>query len=250
MPANPIPRNYTPGTAGQVVSAVQLVYDPNVVLGNGTTGALRPFNTTTDVGGAVSVSGLSVQVGAVAITGNPTVTISNAILAVSGTLAGGSAGGGGGLITGGGGYLGITGTVAVSNLNEIAALSSGNAFLASISGSLSTNLTSPVNVTGSISLVGNTATTLVGTSGNAGTILGTNTNRHAWYLQNVGTGIMLVNFSASIPSTGQFNILLQGGTVNFDGNGQSWSDQFGNYKGPVSVTGSVGSPILYTVWDL
>ena len=83
-----------------------------------------------------------------------------------------------------------------------------------------------------------------------GTSLGMNQGRHAWYIQNLGTSAILVNLSSNTPTTGTFSFLLQGGTSQFDGNGQSWSDQFGIYKGAVSVTGISATPPIYICWDL
>lgn len=61
---------------------------------------------------------------------------------------------------------------------------------------------------------------------------------------------MLVNLSAQTPTTGSFSFLLQGGTTQYDGNGASWSDQFGTYKGAVSVTGLGGVAPVFIVWDM
>src|ERR1700741_2302235 len=119
-------------------SAPNFLYirDPNVSWtgpnGQVFTGGWRALNPS-DLAANISVSGLSLNVGAVAVTGNPLVTISNPILAVSGNFGNG----GGGLITGGGGFIGITGTVATSNAAESALLSN-----------ISSQLSGALNVTG------------------------------------------------------------------------------------------------------
>lgn len=196
------------------------IYDANAVIsGNNPpiSGAWRPA-IPTDFAASVSVSGLSLTVGSVAVTGNPQVTISNPILAVSGNF--GAGGGGGGLVTGAGGFFGITGTpnvnitngilpvsgvltatignvavtggnIATSNTNEIAALSSGNAFLAAISGSLTSNLNAPVYVTGIVQTIvtGTVSSSITNPIG----VTGTSVDLNSVY---TGIGIVPYNFLA------------------------------------------------------
>lgn len=76
------------------------------------TGGWRPAKPS-DFAANVSVSGLNLTVGAVAITGNPNITVSNPILAVSGN---------------------------VSNPNEIAALASGNSGIFQIQAALNSGV--------------------------------------------------------------------------------------------------------------
>ncbi len=86
-------------------------------------------------------------------------------------------------------------------------------------------------------------------NGGFGTPLLSNPQRRAAYIQNTSTGVLLIAFSASIPTTGSFNVLLKGGVAAFDGNGQSWLDAPAIYTGPISVTGYGSSP-SYVAWQL
>jgi hypothetical protein len=151
------------------------IYDPGAFnSGNpNSTGAWRPYSTT-DIG-SVSISGLNLTVGAVAVTGNPNMTVSNtAPIPVSGVVAGS--------------VIGVdTGVRAVSVANPVLAISgfvntvvtgavsasfdttpivnaqtTGNNYLADISGRLNNTLGAPINVSGVVSTsvtVGNVTVT-------------------------------------------------------------------------------------------
>ena len=72
---------------GKAAPSFQYIFDPNVLTtgSNGIiTGAYRPFNINDVLSPNISVSGLTISVGSVAITGNPQVTISNTIIPISG----------------------------------------------------------------------------------------------------------------------------------------------------------------------
>lgn len=83
-----------------------------------------------------------------------------------------------------------------------------------------------------------------------GVALPNNPSRRAWGVQNTSTGVLLVNFSATIPTTGSFSILLKGGTTAFDGNGGTWIDAPAIYTGPVSITGLANSSPSYNCWQI
>lgn len=87
-------------------------------------------------------------------------------------------------------------------------------------------------------------------NGGFGVVLPNNINRRAWYIQNLSSGTLLVNFSATIPTTGAFNVLLKGGASTLDGNGASWIDSPAVYTGPVAVTGLIGASPAYICWQL
>jgi len=148
--------------------AFQYIYDSGVVwlndAGQLVTGAERPV-TPDDLGSAVSVSGLSVSVDAVAITGNPNVTVSNtAPIPVSGVVQA-TVSIGNVAVTGGQIQTITTGSISatVDTSPVVFAIASGNNLLtvanqlnSGISGLLVGNLTDPAYVTGAVSIT-NTA---------------------------------------------------------------------------------------------
>lgn len=158
-------RNYLVGVAGNPVTSFPQIYDASQVAldGNGTpiaTGCLRALKTT-DFGS------ITATINSVGITGNPLMTISNAILAVSGNFAStvyAVAITGSPVVTIGNGVVPVSGTFAATIGNiavtggsinildaaNISAQSSGIAYLAAISGSLSNNLATAVYVTGGL----------------------------------------------------------------------------------------------------
>lgn len=190
---------------GKAAPSFQYLFDPNILTTGQygiITGGFRPF-AISDVA-SVSVSGLSVSVNSVAITGNPVVTltgnqqviINNNIIPISGIVQ---------------------------------PIFTGNVFTQSAGNSTASNNT---------------------VSGNYGTsVLPININRHQWFMQNLGTGVLFVNYSASLPNTGSMNLLLKGGNSQFDGLGASYSDDAGIYRGAISISGIIPNP-LYTIWDL
>lgn len=253
------PRYYLRSTAGNIVTNFPKVFDTTLIPtdGNGValdTGAYRELRTT-DLSSNVSVSGLTI--GAVAVTGNlnavgisgGSITISNPVLAVTGNFASTV---NAVAITGNPGIT-ITGGLNITNM-----------LLSGISGALTTSLTDAAWVTGrplsqlldnvtvwqaSSGVVSNSAV-----SGLAapffGTALPNNPNRRAWFIQNMGTGTIMVRYSSSMPTTGSLNFLLKGGVFQNDGLGASWSDSPAVYTGPVSVSGYRGAPIVYIAWEL
>lgn len=85
----------------------------------------------------------------------------------------------------------------------------------------------------------------------AGLVLPNNPARRAWFISNNSTGVLMVRFSATPPTTGTYNLLLKGGSLGLDGNGASWSDSPAVYTGPVSVSGVVpGFVTSFNVWEL
>lgn len=259
MANNPTPRNYLPGTAGNIVSAVNLVYDPTVVMPNGTIGGMRPFNTSTDVGGAVSVSGLNVQVGAVAITGNPSVTISNPILAVSGNFGAGG-GGGGGLVTGAGGFFGITGTVATTITNSPSVSLIGTPLVVNsggyvgITGSVSTTITNTPTVTiGNpiLPVSGVLAVTIgnIAVTGGSINLAGTPNVSIVGYSQELAllsgiSGALTTNIGAAANVTGTVYTINQTEWALLSGISGALT---ANLSSPVYVTGTVTTIVTGTV---
>lgn len=83
-----------------------------------------------------------------------------------------------------------------------------------------------------------------------GTVLPNNPNRRGWFIANLATGVLMVKMSASIPTTGNFDVLLKGATTQFSADGASWTDSPAIYTGPVSVSGIGGAPCVYRAWEL
>lgn len=320
--------------------AFQYLFDSGVVWQNDAgmlvTGAMRPV-VPTDLASTsnVSVSGLSLTVGAVAITGNPLVTVSNTILPTSGTVQGGNnlplyvtgiiqtvvTGSVGGNVTVSSvaitgfsptiapqavsgfftpiwtgspnvtaavtiGNVAITGynstiaPLAVSGFAQVTnnlAISGGYininsasqelALLSGISGSLTSNLSTPAWVTGQIidTVTGwNTGIvvaiqpvtkTTVSTSAPSGVspwtsmssvttgLIGTNPNRVMFFIQTIHTGIpTYVALNSNPASTGNFNFILNPSLVQGYG-GSSFSDD--HYRGPVQISGGA-----YIAWEV
>lgn len=177
------PRNYLGGAAGNLISSLSHVFDPtgvaynvndqSIPVGTGIWRALTPG----DLGGGGGAGG--------------SVSITNPILAVSGTLA-------------------TTESVASTVSNS------------SVSG---------INNQG------------------FGVILPNNPSRKQLFVQNLSTGRLLVRFSATLPTTGSYNVVLKGGATMADGLGAAYENE--RYSGPVSVSGwDASTPIQYISWEL
>lgn len=225
-------RNYLAGAAGNLISSLTQVFDPtgiaynvndaSVVIG---TGIFRPLLTTDLFAQTyLYVSGLSLTVGSVAVTGNPNVTVSNTVLPVSGVV-----------------QANITNTSPIpvsgatqTNITNTAPLAVSGVVISSTS----TSSTSPNSLVSGINNVG------------FGTPLPANTSRKAWAISNLATGAILVRFSSSLPTTGTFNVLLKGASAPYAGDGATWTDSPAIWTGPVSVTGVGGAPIVFTCWEL
>lgn len=86
-------------------------------------------------------------------------------------------------------------------------------------------------------------------NGGFGVILPNNASRKQLFVQNLSTGRLLVRFSATLPTTGSYNVVLKGGTAMADGLGAAYESY--SYSGPVSVTGwDASTPIQYISWEL
>lgn len=83
-----------------------------------------------------------------------------------------------------------------------------------------------------------------------GTALGNNPSRKAWFINNLGTGGLMVNFSTNMPTTGVLNLFLKGASTPWAGDGASFSDSPAVWSGPVSVSGFGGSPCVYNAWQI
>jgi hypothetical protein len=214
------------------------------------TGSWRPL-LPSDMAAEINVSGgLSVTIGAVAITGNPSVQVSNPV-----TL--------------GGGFAGITGTVNTNISNPVLATSG----VVRISNLVSTTsiVTGVTNITGVVSLfpnstlnVSNTGiSSITGTvianyygstsvnnyipSGVNGTLLAANPARRQWFIQNLATGGLYVKLGASASDT-SFNYFLKGSPSLAAAEGASVMDDGARWRGAVSAF-SLSTP-NYIVWEL
>ncbi len=79
------PRLFGGASAGNPVSAFQLIYDPNQVSTEGSqTGMWRPLQAG-DFSN-ITISGVEVVVGSIAVTGSPNVTVANPVVPVSGVV--------------------------------------------------------------------------------------------------------------------------------------------------------------------
>lgn len=217
------PRLFNGQSVGQIGTSFGMLFDPNQASTDGaTTGmwrALHPsdFAASLNISGGISatVDDIAVTGGQISLIGTSSVLVTNSVVPISGQ-------------------------VNTYNAQELALLSG-------ISGALNGNLTV---TTWTASTGTASAATLSGVAtANFGVALPNNPNRRAWYIQNLSTGVLLVNFSATIPTTGSFNVLLKGGTNSMDGIGASWSDSPAIYTGPVAVSG-LASVCPYICWQL
>lgn len=96
-----------------------------------------------------------------------------------------------------------------------------------------------------------------------GTIISGNNSRLAWGITNYGTGNIYLKFGAGATVTtgtsfgttnvitgSSFNIILKGGSTEFDNNGGSFFDFTPKYNGPVSVAQYPNVNIKYISWEL
>lgn len=114
------------------------------------------------------------------------------------------------------------------------------------------NVTIGNTVTTNSTVTPNTAAVVSndGVSGVSQTVFPSNSNRRAWFIQNLHTGGLMVRLSASMPTTGNLNFILNGGTVVNDGKGEMWKEFPAFYTGPVTVSGLGQSPVLYAAWQI
>lgn len=215
-------------------------------------GGWRPFHPA-DFAANVSVSGLNVTVGAVAVTGNPQVQISNTapinVTGIVNTVVTGSVSTSVTSVAVTGGQLSIL-------HDDPVALG----LLSGISGSLTANLTAPAYVTGQVAISGTTTiqpVTVTGTSnatpsGN-GTwsnltdlrtgMLGLNPSRTLFFVQNIHSGLPLyVALNANAASTGNFSFILNP-SQNQGWGGSSFADD--HYRGIVQLSGGA-----YIAWEM
>lgn len=97
-----------------------------------------------------------------------------------------------------------------------------------------------------------------------GTIISGNNSRLAWGITNYGTGNIYLKFGAGATVTtgvsfnitgavitgSSFNLILKGGTTEFDNNGGNFLDFTPKYNGPVSVAAYPSTNIKYISWEL
>jgi hypothetical protein len=189
------------------------------------------------------------------VSGNNDTTVSNRLLSgISGLLRGPVA------------ISGVVQTSATFDSSSIVnAQASGNnlttisnALLSGVSGLLTTSIVSPAWVTGQLVLTtpastatGATNPALSGLSTPAwGVALQANTDRKAWGIQNLSTGIIRFNFSITPPSSTACHVVLRGGSSLGDGLGASFFDPKPAYTGPISVSGDFSSSGAYSIWEI
>lgn len=205
--------------------AFSYINDPSLVLYTQqgvayATGGFRPMSTN-DLGD-ITITGLSIAIGAVAVTGSPNVTINGGLVGITGspfvTLAGVPN------VTISGGYVGITG---VHNVG--------------ITGQPAVTAYQPITVGGPGNFV---------SSGSAGVqitgvAIAANAARLQAYVQNVGSGSALfVKLGAAPASDKSFSFILKAASADLGADGGSWTDN-GFYTGVISVSGST----RYIAWD-
>jgi hypothetical protein len=96
-----------------------------------------------------------------------------------------------------------------------------------------------------------------------GTIISGNNSRLGWGITNYGTGNIYLKFGAGATVTtglsfgltnvitgSSFNLILKGGTTEFDNNGGNFLDFTPKYNGPVSVAQYPNVNIKYISWEL
>lgn len=212
-------RNYF-GSYGQGAISFLNIYDSSTIVTNindGTilgTGAWRAA-VPSDFAANISLSGVSITVGSVAITGNPSVSVSNPTYQV-----------------------GITGQP-ISVVGSVFGTITGNS-------TINTQITGSPIVT---PVYQGTSTVSNSTpSGANGLALPANATRKLWYIQNNSTGNPLFVGLGIQSSTQIYNILLKGGSSTPNvGDGATFIDNFGQWKGAVYVSGQVPN---YIIWEL
>lgn len=292
---------------GQTVNGVSYIYDND-------SGVFRPAYKS-DFAANISVSGLSVSVGAVAVTGGTINVANTAPIPISGVVQGNFDSNTTNIL-----LSGISGVLS-SNLNDPAWVTGNiginNTAPIPISGVVVAGVSNPIGVTGtrfdvnpvysgngvtnygfvpvggravnvtgagfatgyqtgdyailnfdrtngalivnqgvldptqdcvSIVFSGNSAVSNRAVSGAAQAVLAANSLRQYGFVQNLGTGALMIGLGAA-PTTGSLNIILQGGTALNDGKGGKWETE--RYRGAVYVSGvdfTVSSP--YIAWEL
>lgn len=212
---------------GLMVNGVAYLLDPNLVV-NGVTGNFRPA-ITSDFAANISVSGLSLTVGAVAVTGNPqvqisntpTVTIGNPVLAVSGAL-----------------------TSTFDSSPIVSAQASGNSTLSTISTRLATIVPISGNVNASVT-IGNVAVT-----GGAINIANTEPINVTGIVHTVVTG----SVSSNTDLTPVVNALITGnnflsgisGLLSSNLTDAAWVTGNVGINTPIAVTGNVATNATVT----
>ena len=161
----------------------------------------------------------------------------------------------------------VNSQVSGNNLTTIS-----NVLLSGVSGLLTTAIVTPAWVTGQVSLsntapiaisgvvvagaavtsaTGSTTPSVSGLSTVAwGVALQTNTDRKAWGIQNLSTGIIRLNFAPTPPSSTAYHVALRGGSSLGDGLGSSFIDSKPAYTGPVAVSGDFTSSGAYSIWEI
>lgn len=183
------------------------IYDATVIWQNGETaktGAWRPA-VPSDFAANISLSGVSLSIGSVAVTGTTQTSIINSILPFSGMVT----------VSNPVYQVGITG----QPVNV-----SGTVFSSPISATTVSNSTP---------------------SGANGLALPANSNRKGWFVQNLATGAPLFVKQGTTASTQSFSMVLKSATALFEGDGGAYIDDQPKWKGDVSVSGQNTNYIIW-----
>lgn len=121
-----------------------------------------------------------------------------------------------------------------------------------VSGVVQSNVTNtaPVPISGVTQVATSATVSNDYVSGAFQVVLPATPTRKGFFIQNLATGALMVRYSTSMPSTGNLNFVLAGGTADNDGKGASWSEFPAVWTGPLSVSGLGGAPMLYTAWQI
>lgn len=100
----------------------------------------------------------------------------------------------------------------------------------------------------SVTFSGNSTVSNRAVSGAAQAVLAANAARVYGFIQNLGTGALMIGLGAT-PTTGSLNRILAGGTALNDGKGGVWETE--RYRGSVFVSGvDFTIPSTYIAWEL
>lgn len=100
----------------------------------------------------------------------------------------------------------------------------------------------------SVTFSGNSTVSNRTVSGAAQAVLAANAARVYGFIQNLGTGALMIGLGAT-PTTGSLNRILAGGTALNDGKGGVWETE--RYRGSVFVSGvDFTVPSTYIAWEL
>lgn len=198
--------------------AFSYINDPSLVLYTQqgvayATGGFRPMATTDLMD--ITLTGVSISIGAVAVTGSPLVTIAGvSSVSVSG------------------GYIGITGAPLVTPV-----FTGAPAVTPVFTGSHAVTSYTPTATPSNFTVSGSVGTMVTGNALPA-------TARTQFYVQNVGSGSALyVKLGVAPASAQSFSFILKAATADFGADGGVYTNTF--YTGTVSISGATH----FIAWD-